>query len=140
MKFELIYGRSGTGKSHYIYEDIKRNISNKKIFLIVPEQYNLTAEKMLFEVTEKKALINVEVLTLSRMAYRVMTEVYGKEEVKLSLSGKNMLIYDILTKEKSNLNFLGNSDKNIDIVNRMFTELKKHKVSEHPIYNIYILI
>ena len=138
MKFELIYGRSGTGKSHYIYEDIKRNISNKKIFLIVPEQYNLTAEKMLFEVTEKKALINVEVLTLSRMAYRVMTEVYGKEEVKLSLSGKNMLIYDILTKEKSNLNFLGNSDKNIDIVNRMFTELKKHKVSAEELRELEI--
>lgn len=128
MKFELIYGRSGTGKSRYIYESIKENINNKKIYLIVPEQYNLTAEKMLFEVTGKTALINVEVLTLSRMAYRISTEVEGKENVKLSQSGKNMLIYDILTKEKGNLNFLGNSDKNIDIVNRMFTELKKHRI------------
>lgn len=138
MKFKLIYGRSGTGKSRYIYEDIKNNINNKKIYLIVPEQYNLTAEKMLFEITGKKALINVEVLTLSRMAYRVATEVEGKEEVKLSTTGKNMLIYDILTKEKNNLNFLGNSDKNIDIVNRMFTELKKHKVEAQDLKDLEI--
>ena len=141
MKFKLIYGRAGTGKSRYIYEDILKNINesnNRKIYLIVPEQYNLTAEKMLFEITNKKALLNVEVLTLSRMAYRVSTEIEGKENVKLSLAGKNMLIYDILSKEKESLNFLGNSEKNIDIVNRLFTELKKHKVSLEDLNNIKI--
>ena len=39
MKFELIYGRSGTGKSHYIYEDIKNNINNNLSFLFCI-QYN----------------------------------------------------------------------------------------------------
>ena len=128
MKLKIVYGRAGTGKSRYVYEDILKNINSKKIYLIVPEQYNLTAEKMLFKITGKKALINVEVLTLSRMAYRVSTEIGGKENLKLSQAGKNMLIYDILSKERDSLSFLGNSDKNIDIVNRMFTELKKHRV------------
>lgn len=128
MKLKIVYGRAGTGKSRYVYEDILKNINSKKIYLIVPEQYNLTAEKMLFNITGKKALLNVEVLTLSRMAYRVSTEIGGKENLKLSQAGKNMLIYDILSKERDSLSFLGNSDKNIDIVNRMFTELKKHRV------------
>ena len=36
MKFKLIYGNSGSGKSTYIYKDIKNNLENaKKIFLIV---------------------------------------------------------------------------------------------------------
>ena len=61
MKLKLVYGRAGTGKSRYVYEDILKNINSKKIYLIVPEQYNLTAEKMLFKITGKKALINVEV-------------------------------------------------------------------------------
>lgn len=128
MKLNLVYGRSGTGKSEYIYKKIAESIGSKKVFLIVPEQCNLSAERKLFEATNKTSLIDVEVLTLSRMAYRVAGEV-GGELSHLSKAGKNMLIFDLLSKEKSNLIFLGKSEKNIDIVNRMFTELKKHEIS-----------
>ena len=130
MKVKLVYGRSGTGKSEYIYNDIKSKIdeNKKKIFVIVPEQSNLSAERKLFEITKRKSLIDVEVLTLSRMAKRVLNEVGGNKN-HLSKSGKNMLIYDLITSEKKNLNFLGKSDKNVDSVNIMFTELKKHNIS-----------
>ena len=128
MKLNIVYGRSGTGKSNFIYESIKSKLGNNKIFLIVPEQCNLSTEKKLFEVIEKNSLINVEVLTLSRMAYRVSNEI-GESKNHLSKAGKDMLIFDLLSKEKSNLNFLGKSEKNIDIVNRTFTELKKHEIS-----------
>ena len=128
MKLNIIYGRSGTGKSKYIYESIKNKLGSNKIFLIVPEQCNLSAEKQLFEVIDKNSLIDAEILTLSRMAYRVLSEI-GGEYNNLSKAGKDMLIFDLLSKEKSNLNFLGKSEKNIDIVNRMFTEFKKHGIS-----------
>lgn len=127
MKLNIVYGRSGTGKSEYIYKDITKNIGTKNIFLIVPEQCNLSAERKLFEVSNKNCLINVEVLTLSRMAYRVANEV-GGTSCHLSKAGKDMLIFDLISKEKNNLNFLGKSDKNIEIVNRMFTEFKKHNI------------
>lgn len=128
MKLNLIFGRSGTGKSNYIYDEISKKIGGKKIFLIVPEQCNLSAERKLFETTQKNSLIDVEVLTLSRMAYRVSAEVGGNLN-HLSPAGKDMLIFDILSNEKNNLNFLGKSEKNVDIVNRMFTELKKHEIT-----------
>ncbi|MBR3613985.1 MAG: helicase-exonuclease AddAB subunit AddB [Clostridia bacterium] len=128
MRLNIVYGRSGTGKSKYIYESIKNKLGGNKIFLIVPEQCNLSAEKKLFEIIEKNSLIDAEVLTLSRMAYRVSNEIGGSFN-HLSKSGKDMLIFDLLLKEKNNLNFLGKSEKNIDIVNRMFTEFKKHGIS-----------
>ena len=129
MKLTIVYGRSGTGKSEYIYESIKNNLGgNNKIFLIVPEQCNLSAEKKLFEVINKNSLIDAEILTLSRMAYRVSNEIGGIKN-HLSKAGKDMLIFDLLSKEKNKLNFLGRSEKNIDIVNRMFTEFKKHGIS-----------
>ncbi len=127
MKLNIVYGRSGTGKSEYIYKDITKKIGTKNIFLIVPEQCNLSAEKKLFEISQKNCLIDVEVLTLSRMAYRVANEI-GGINCHLSKAGKDMLIFDLISKEKSNLNFLGKSEKNIDIVNRMFTEFKKHNI------------
>ncbi len=135
MKLKLVYGKSGTGKSRYIYESINRNMDNKKIFLIVPEQCNLSAEKKLFEISKKNSLIDVEVLTLSRMAYRVFSEI-GIKNNNLSKAGRDMLIFDLLNKEKSKLNFLGKSDKNIEIVNKMFTELKKHNISVEKLKNV----
>lgn len=75
-KLRLIYGKSGTGKSEYIYKDIANKLSYfKNVFIVVPEQSNLTSERKFFEITGQKAMLNVEVLTLSRMAYRVMSEV-----------------------------------------------------------------
>ena len=53
MKFNLVYGKSGSGKSNYIYEDIRNKIdTDNRIYLIVPEQSNLNAEKKLFRVYE----------------------------------------------------------------------------------------
>ena len=134
MQLNVVYGRSGTGKSEYIHKDIASKIGTKKIYLIVPEQCNLSAEEKLFEISGRQSLIDVEILTLSRMAYRVSQEV-GDSKNHISKAGKDMLIYDLITKHKDKLNFLGKSDKNIDIVNRMFTEFKKHSVTTEMLEN-----
>ena len=130
MNFNIIYGKSGSGKSKYIYEDINNKIdTGKSIYLIVPEQANLTAEKRLFEYTNKSTLLNVEVLTLTRMATRVFDEININKMKCISKTGKSMLIYDILNREKDKLKFLGKTDKNVNIVHNMITEFKKHRIS-----------
>ena len=45
----------------------------------MPEQNNLSAEQNLFRYLNIKSLFNVEVLTLSRMATRLLEE-FGKED------------------------------------------------------------
>ena len=92
MRVNLVFGRSGTGKSEYLYKDITSKMGDKKIFLIVPEQCNLSAEKKLFDISGKTSLIDVEILTLSRMAYRVENEVGFKNMERLSKVGKEMII------------------------------------------------
>lgn len=132
----LIYGKCGTGKSEYIYKDIDKKINQfKNIYIIVPEQSNLTSEKKFFEITNRKSLFNVEVLTLSRMAYRIQNELDNKNEC-LSKQGKAMIIYDLLVKNKKSLNFLGKSEKNVETVEKMFTELKKHNISLNDLDNV----
>lgn len=135
-KLNLIYGRSGTGKSEFIYRDMDKKMDQfKNIFIIVPEQSNLTSEKKFFEITGRKSLFRVEVLTLSRMAYRVSNEV-GENCNTLSKVGKSMLIYDLLKTYKKELNFLGKSEKNIAMVDNMFTEFKKHNISVEMLKNV----
>ena len=124
MSLRLICGRSGSGKSKFVFDEIEKNLNKgSKIYIITPEQFSFTAEKKLMEHT-KGAVINAEVLTFNRMAYRVLKETGGNNTKNLSKCGKAMLIYDILIKNKKNLKFLGKSDENIDIIGTQITEFK----------------
>ena len=107
MELQIIYGRAGTGKSEYCYREIEKKIKEKnKILIITPEQFSFTAEKKLMEVIDTQAVLNAEVVTFSRMAYRVINEIGGSTVTNLSKCGKAMLIYSILNQNKQNLKFL----------------------------------
>ena len=130
MSFRIVYGRAGTGKSEYCYREIAQKIKEEnKILIITPEQFSFTAEKKLMDAIDTQAVLNAEVVTLSRMAYRVINEIGGKTETNLSKCGKAMLIYSILNNNKKELKFLGKTDENVDMLDTAITEFKKHGVS-----------
>lgn len=129
MSLRLIYGKSGCGKSEYCFNEIAKNVNKEKIYMIVPNQMALMAEKRLMEKANNLALVNTEVITFSRMAFRVRNELGGAKKTSLSKSGKAMLIYDILSKCKDNLNFLGKNAENVDIIGNSITEFKKHRIN-----------
>ena len=130
MGIRIIYGKPGSGKSEFCFKEIASKISEKnKIYMITPEQFSFTAEQKLMKTVNSNALIQAEVVTLSRMAYRVLNEVGGATKTLLSKSGKAMLIYSILNKYKKELKFLGKSDENIDLCQTAITEFKKHGVT-----------
>ena len=132
MGLRIIYGKPGSGKSSFCFSEIEKLLQEgkeKKIYIITPEQFSFTAETKLMEASKGKAVVNAEVITLSRMAYRVINEVGGVENNHLSKFGKAMLIFSILNKEKSKLKFLGKSDENIDLCQTAMTEFKKHGVT-----------
>ena len=130
MSLRLIYGRAGTGKSQFCFDEIRKRIKEeKKIYVITPEQFSFTSEKKLLDSLENEAVINAEVITFNRMAYRVMSEVGGLKKVNLSKSGKAMLIHSILANQSSNLKVLTKSDENINLVNNSIKEFKKHNIT-----------
>lgn len=129
MSLRLIYGKSGCGKSEYYFKEIAKNVNKEKIYMIVPNQMALMAEKRLMEKADNLALVNTEVITFSRMAFRVRNEIGGAKKTNLSKSGKAMLLYDILSKCKDNLNFLGKNAENVDIIGNSITEFKKHRIN-----------
>lgn len=129
MSLRLIYGKFGCGKSEYCFKEIAKNVNKEKIYMIVPNQMALMAEKRLMEKADNLALVNTEVITFSRMAFRVRNEIGGAKKTNLSKSGKAMLLYDILSKCKDNLNFLGKNAENVDIIGNSITEFKKHRIN-----------
>ena len=80
------------------------------------------------DAIDTRAIINAEVITISRMAHRVLQELGGNTKTQLTKCGKSMLIYSILNENKSNLKFLSKSDENIDLSMTAITEFKKHGV------------
>ena len=136
MGLRIIYGKSGSGKSEYCFKEIAKLIKKeKKIYIITPEQFSFTAEKKLMNAIDAKAVINAEVITLSRMAHRVLQEIGGNINNSLTKCGKAMLIYSILNDNKGELKFLSKSDENIDICMTAITELKKHGISVEDLKN-----
>ena len=130
MSLRIIYGRAGTGKSEYCYREIAEKIkSGNQILIITPEQFSFTAEKKLMEAIDTNAVFNAEVVTLSRMAYRVINEIGGRTETNLSKCGKAMLIYSILNNNKKELKLIGKNDENVDMLDTAITEFKKHGIS-----------
>ena len=83
MSLRLIYGRAGTGKSEFCFNEIRDKIDyENKIYIITPEQFSFTFEKRLLSSLKSSAVINAEVISFNRMAYRVASEVrwYNKNE------------------------------------------------------------
>ncbi len=74
-------------------------------------------------------MVNAEVLTFNRMAYRVLNEVGGITKTNLLASGKAMLIYEILLEQKNKFNFIGKSNENVELISTQITEFKKHGIS-----------
>lgn len=130
MSLRFIYGKGGTGKTTYCFQSIRELINQEqKIYIITPEQFSFTAEKNLMEVLERKAVMNAEVITFQRMAYRILNDVGGVINSPITNCGKAMLLASIIENQKSNLNFLGKTDKNLDLIIRIITEFKKNQIT-----------
>lgn len=132
MSLKIVYGRAGTGKTSFCFNEIKKQIKTEKVYIITPEQFSFTAEKNLL-TTIGNSSINAEVITFQRIAYRVITTTQGIKEEILDDSAKQILLYSILLDKKENLRFLGNPEENNELLFNTITELKKHNITTNKL-------
>jgi ATP-dependent helicase/nuclease subunit B len=136
MGIRFIFGRAGTGKSRFCLEQIKKKIANNdssnKLILIVPEQYTFDTEKKFLDIVTEKGLLRGEVLSFKRMAHRVFEECGGRSDIKISDSGRNMLIYKLLRDKGDELQYFNRMTKEqgfSSVVSKIITEFKKYNIS-----------
>ncbi|AJA48282.1 ATP-dependent helicase/deoxyribonuclease subunit B [Clostridium pasteurianum DSM 525 = ATCC 6013] len=101
MSLRFVYGRSGSGKSHFCIESIKKKVEDEveyPLIYLVPEQYSFQSEKNILNAIGEKSNLNVTVISFKRMAFRVMNEVGGITRKRIDSSGKCMLISHIVDK------------------------------------------
>ncbi len=127
MKF--VISRSGYGKTTYCLDEIKNIIDSgfhNPIFYIVPEQFSFEAEKNLIEATNKNGIIDVQVLSFKRLAYRFFSE-NNINFNKMSESAKSIIIFNLMNKLEKHLLVLKGVLNNIGLVNTVADEISEFK-------------
>ncbi len=132
MRFDVLYGRTGSGKTYKCIEKIKKYIDmGERCIVIVPEQFCYRTEKMLVSSVGAISSETVEVLTFTRLAGRIFAQNSGAVKLPLSAAGKNMLVYRAVWSVKNELETYGlASQKNgfADKVMSIISEFKRYGV------------
>ena len=134
MALQLILGGSGSGKTTYLYDEVIRlsmEHPQEQYFLIVPEQFTMQTQRELVRLEKSHAIMNVDVLSFARLAYRVFDEL-GKQNLRvLEETGKNLVLRKLAGEQKKNLSVLGGN------LNRMgYISEVKSLISELTQYNV----
>lgn len=135
MSLKFIYGRAGSGKSHYCLRKIKEKIDQKvtaRLILIVPEQFSFQSEKNLLATVFESGIIKAEVLTFRRMAFHVFNEVGGLTLKHMNAAGRSMLIYNIIQENSDKLKIFIKAAKRqgfAAIISDMITEFKRYNIT-----------
>jgi ATP-dependent helicase/nuclease subunit B len=132
---ELLAGKQINLKSRWIYRRISERVSedpHQKQVLIVPEQFTLQAEKAFLEATGAFGLLNPEVLSFNRMAYRVFHETGGRNRIVIDELGKHMIIRKIIQDSADRLllySGLARERGFIDKIVDSITECKQYEIT-----------
>lgn len=135
MSLQFIYGPSGSGKTRTLYEKIIRQSleePGREFLVIVPEQFTLQTQKELVELHPRKGILNIDVLSFQRLAWRVFEEVGVNTHTVLEDTGKNLLLRRVASRQQSSLTMLGSNFRKpgyISQVKSVISELKQYDVS-----------
>jgi len=130
-----ICGRAGQGKSHFVFEDIKKKLqehSEEKLLLIVPEQFTLQSERDLINKLKLPGIMRLEVLSFNRLAHKILYEAGGVTKTHLNTQGKNMLLKKALDDTLQDLTIYKNASGQEGFTQKfsdLLSELKKHGIS-----------
>lgn len=134
MSLQFVFGNSGSGKSDYLYNFVLEQAGQhpeKNYLVIVPEQFTMQTQRELVGRQEQHAIMNVDVLSFARLAYRVFDDLGKQDVVVLEETGKNLVLRKVAEQKKTQLLVLGGNMNKMGYVSEV-----KSLISELAQYNI----
>ncbi|PZE22711.1 helicase-exonuclease AddAB subunit AddB [Paenibacillus xerothermodurans] len=136
MAIKFVLGRAGSGKSEYCLRNIKEKLTEapigRPLILLVPEQATSLAEHALVSSPELRGTLRAQVLSFHRLAWRIMQEVGGTARLPIDATGKVLLLYKILHKNRDRLKVFHTSAEQIGFIEKiteLFTEFKRYCIT-----------
>lgn len=139
MNITFIFGSSGSGKTTTAFRNIiDASLENPRqnFFILVPEQSTLQAQRELVEMHPRHATGNIDVLSFSRLAYRVFDELNLEQETLLDDLGKTLILRRVAGKTRDTLQiWRGHYVKPgfLDQMKSLLSELLQYDVKEELI-------
>lgn len=122
----IFYGRENINKERFLFDSIEG-----KTLLLVPDQFTLQAERDAFFYLGAKGLMDLEVVSISRLGLKVLAETGGGRIPLIDKYGRHMLLTKILAENRERLGvYRGMEQKQsfIEMVNNFISELKQYGV------------
>ena len=112
MSLRFYTGASGAGKSTALYREIiDRSMAepDRNFLVIVPDQFTMQTQMDLVRMHSRKGIMNIDVVSFSRLSHRVMEEVGQDGRTILDDTGKSLVLRRIAGKCKDQTTVIGGS-------------------------------
>jgi ATP-dependent helicase/nuclease subunit B len=125
----LVLGRSGSGKTSYIMDDLKAKAAQNMSHLlyIVPEQYSHDAERQLLRICGDSLSLHGEVLSFSRLCSRVFAETGGSAVPHLDDGGRLLIMSRAIGAVAHKLRIYGKTEQKEDFLEKLVAITKELK-------------
>lgn len=139
MALQFVFGGSGSGKSHYLYQNITKeaeeNPSNFYLVL-VPEQFTMQTQKDLVMQGDRKGIMNIDVLSFVRLAHRIFEETGKGGFPVLDDEGKNLVLRKIGGEFESRLKVLKGNMRKLGYISEVKSAFQNYYpfLSPHPLF------
>lgn len=134
MALQFILGNSGSGKTKYMFEQVVREAGqnpSKNYLIIVPEQFTLQTQQTLVSLAPNQAIMNIDVLSFKRLAYRVFDDMGMRDLRVLEETGKNLVLRKVAQEKEDSLTVLRPNMSRMGYIGEL-----KSLISEMVQYNI----
>ncbi|MCQ2555542.1 MAG: hypothetical protein MJ171_07805, partial [Clostridia bacterium] len=124
----IFYGRESLDKEKFIFDSLDRDGKN---IIIVPDQFTLEMERDLFAYLEAECLMDTEVISMSRLGFKLLEELGGSKRRFIDKYGRHMILSRIVKEKGKELEaFRGLERKSsfIELANNFISELKQQNV------------
>ncbi len=145
---QIYFGRENLEKERFLFDQIRLHQNQqqfgqeeipKKTLILVPDQFTLQAERDAFFYLEVEGLIDIEIMSQSRLGHRVLSETGGTNRTPINQYGRHMLLTKILTENNEKLQaFSGFQHKAsfVELANDFISELKQYNASPELLHQI----
>ena len=139
MALQFILGGAGSGKTTYLLQRLIRESMEdpgKKYILIVPEQFTVQAARELVRMHPRRGILNIDVLSFKRLAFRVFEETGTRTGEVLTETGKNLILRLVAGREKDSLEVMrGRLDQPgyISQVKSILSEMDQYAIGDEEL-------
>ncbi|MFD1735243.1 helicase-exonuclease AddAB subunit AddB [Bacillus salitolerans] len=140
MTLHVLVGRSGSGKTYEMLEEVREHLLTKPmgdpIVYLVPDQMTFQIEYDLITTPGIIGMLRAQVFSFSRLAWRVLQETGGISRYHLDNVGTSMLLRKIIEHRKNEFLVFkkaANQSGFIDQIESMIKECKRYCVTSDSI-------